>query len=339
VDTKLLIDAIVQQTTVLIAQLSVAAGIRAPLSHLADQIFVDLAREIERQGVSRKVVADMFGMALRGYQRRIQRLSESASVRNRTLWEAVYDFVSEQENVSKERLSERFRNDSAEDVGAVLADLTANGLVYCAGRGATAFYRVVTAADRCGNGAQQDLQNAESLVWVTVYRARKLRFSELQKAFAMPKEKLHSVVESLIKDNRLSVVEPDDDPLLEARTFLVPVGSTQGWEGAVFDHFSAVATAIAAKVNRGPGAKQDDQIGGATLSFDVHSEHPYRREVLELLRRTREEVNRLWDKVVAYNKEHPICDEQKERVSFYCGQNVEPPAHAQEEEERKWSEL
>lgn len=143
-ETKLLIDAIVQQTTVLIAQLSIAAGIRAPLSHLADQIFVDLAREIERQGVSRKVVADMFGMALRGYQRRIQRLSESASIRNRTLWEAVYDFVSEQGNVSRERLSERFRYDSADDVGAVLADLVANGLIYCAGRGPTALYRLVT---------------------------------------------------------------------------------------------------------------------------------------------------------------------------------------------------
>ena len=40
-DTKLLIDAIVQQTTVLIAQLSTAAGIRAPLARLADQVFLD----------------------------------------------------------------------------------------------------------------------------------------------------------------------------------------------------------------------------------------------------------------------------------------------------------
>jgi hypothetical protein len=62
-NAKLLIDAIVQQTTVLIAQLSTAAGIRSPLAHIADQVFLDLAREIEQQGVSRKVVADMFGPA------------------------------------------------------------------------------------------------------------------------------------------------------------------------------------------------------------------------------------------------------------------------------------
>ena len=59
---KILIDGVVQQTTVLIAQLSTAAGIRAPLAHVADQIFVSLANEIEAQGVGRKVVADMFGM-------------------------------------------------------------------------------------------------------------------------------------------------------------------------------------------------------------------------------------------------------------------------------------
>ncbi len=338
-DTKLLIDAIVQQTTILIAQLSVAAGIRAPLSHLADQVFVDLAREIERQGVSRKVAADMFGMALRGYQRRVQRLSESASIRNRTLWEAVYDFVSEQDNVSRERLSERFRHDPPDDVGAVLADLVTNGLIYCAGRGPRAFYRVVTPAERSSNGAQDDLQNAQALVWVTAYRARRIRLSELQKSFALPNEKLQLLVDSLVKENRLSVVEASEDPLLEASTFLVPVGASQGWEGAVFDHFSAVATAIAAKIHRGPGAQRDDQIGGATLSFDVHAEHPYRSDVLGLLQHTRTEVNRLWDKVVAYNKAHPVPDEHKERVSFYFGQNVEAAARTQEREDKKWSDL
>ena len=74
-DSKLLIDAIVRQTTVLLAQLSTAAGIRAPLAHVADQVFVELAKEIEAQGVGKKIVADMFGLALRGYQKKVQRLT------------------------------------------------------------------------------------------------------------------------------------------------------------------------------------------------------------------------------------------------------------------------
>ena len=63
----------------LAAVLAHVPGIRAPLAHVADQVFVALAHEIERQGVGRKVVADMFGMALRTYQKRVQRLGESAS--------------------------------------------------------------------------------------------------------------------------------------------------------------------------------------------------------------------------------------------------------------------
>ncbi|HMJ12174.1 MAG TPA: hypothetical protein VK524_12205 [Polyangiaceae bacterium] len=78
-DTRHLIEGIVQQTTVLIAQISTAAGLRAPLARVADQVFLELAREFEAQGVGRKVVADMFGLALRTYQKKVARLSESAS--------------------------------------------------------------------------------------------------------------------------------------------------------------------------------------------------------------------------------------------------------------------
>lgn len=90
VQTRFIIDAVVQQTTILIAELATAAGVRAPLSHVANQVFLELARAIEAQGVPRKVAADMFGLALRSYQLKVQRLEESATDRDRSLWEAVY---------------------------------------------------------------------------------------------------------------------------------------------------------------------------------------------------------------------------------------------------------
>jgi len=104
---KLLIDGIVRQTTVLIAQVSTSSGVRAPLSHVADQVFFELAREIEAQGVRRRVAADMFGMALRAYQKKMQRLTESASVRDRTLWEAVLSFIGDGE-VTRARIALRW---------------------------------------------------------------------------------------------------------------------------------------------------------------------------------------------------------------------------------------
>ena len=92
-DSQVLIDQVVRQTMVLIAQLATSGGARAPLAHIADRVFLELARELEAQGLSRKVTADMFGVALRSYRRRIQRLSESVTERGRSLWAAVLDFV------------------------------------------------------------------------------------------------------------------------------------------------------------------------------------------------------------------------------------------------------
>jgi hypothetical protein len=61
---------------------------RAPLARIANQVFLDLTNELEAQGISKKVSADMFGMALRAYQRKTQRLKESSTEQGRSLWEA-----------------------------------------------------------------------------------------------------------------------------------------------------------------------------------------------------------------------------------------------------------
>jgi hypothetical protein len=76
----MLIDAIVRQTMVLIAQLATAGGGRAQLSHTANQVFLDLVAALKEQGLGNKVIADMFGMALRTYQTKVQRLSEAAPI-------------------------------------------------------------------------------------------------------------------------------------------------------------------------------------------------------------------------------------------------------------------
>src|SRR5690349_6100935 len=98
---ELLIQAIVRQTTLLIAQLATSGGSRAPLAQVASQVFLDLVRELERQGVSRKVSADMFGLGLRTYQRKIARLTESSSERGRSLWVAVLDFVEARQSATR----------------------------------------------------------------------------------------------------------------------------------------------------------------------------------------------------------------------------------------------
>ena len=66
-NVKLLIDALVRHTMTLIAQLATASGGRTPLAHVANQVFIELVAELERRGVRSRVIADMFGLALRSY--------------------------------------------------------------------------------------------------------------------------------------------------------------------------------------------------------------------------------------------------------------------------------
>ena len=169
-DSRLLIDQIMLQTTVLIAQLSTAAGIRAPLAHIADEVFLHLSDSIEKQGVSRKVAADMFGMALRTYQRRVQAISESLSDRDRTLWEAVLDYIGVDEGRSREEVLHRFRWDDVGAVKAVLHDLVNSGLIYSLKQGGLTLYRVTPENDLKHLASRVKGDSLSSIVWVHIYR-------------------------------------------------------------------------------------------------------------------------------------------------------------------------
>ena len=117
----LLIQAVVRQTTILIAQLATSGHSRAPIAQVASQVFLELVKELERQGVSRKVSADMFGMGLRTYQRKIQRITESSTERGRSLWTALLDFVSSRESVTRAEVLLRFAGDDEALVRSVRA--------------------------------------------------------------------------------------------------------------------------------------------------------------------------------------------------------------------------
>src|SRR6185295_15855984 len=133
VEPGMLIDAIVRQTMVLIAQLATAGGGRAQLSHTANQVFLDLVAALKEQGLGNKVIADMFGMALRTYQTKVQRLSESRTDRGRSLWEVLFAFVQEkgkERAVPRAVILQRFRHDDALVVSGVLRDLVDSGLLY-----------------------------------------------------------------------------------------------------------------------------------------------------------------------------------------------------------------
>lgn len=325
-NTKLLIDAIVRQTTVLIAQLSTAAGIRAPLANIADQVFVELAREIEAHGVSRKVAADMFGLAIRTYQKKVQRLAESVSMSDRTLWQAVLEYVQSEGTTTRRDVLRRFQRDDAMVVSSVLSDLVSSGIVERRGAGDSALYGVAPERDLLQALAGREQDSVTAVVWLTVYRGGGMTPAAIAETLQLELDVVARALETLEGQGLLRCVDVASVPTYQASTFVVPVGAEHGWEAAVFDHFQAVVRAIALKVRRGTARSAPDHVvGGATLGFDIAPGHPYEAQVLGTLQRVREEVNVLWNEVQDYNARHPIADDERTEVLFYFGQTVTGP--------------
>lgn len=317
-NVTLLIDAIVRQTTVLIAHLATSAGVRAPLAHVANQVFYDLVRELEAQGLGRRVVADMFGIALRSYQLKVRRISESISVRERSLWSAVYGFIQESASVRRVRIMERFARDDEQQVRAVLHDLVESGLVFRAGRGLDAVYRAVDPDDVGPDPG--DPEALATFVWALIYREGPLDRVALGERTPVSEAALDAALGRLVADGRVE----RGDAGFEATRFVVPMGSASGFEAALFDHFQAMVAAMCAKLGAPPTRSGgDDRVGGSTWSFDVWPGHPHETEVYGLLARLRAEVAPVRRAVAEYNAAHGEPAEAT-RVTLYLGQGVAP---------------
>ena len=164
----MLIDAIVRQTAVLIARLSIAAGVRSPLGHIADEIFSGLVSELTRQGVSNKVIADMFGMARRSYRQKVHRLGDSASGRGATLWSTVHAFLVERECSTRAEVLERFKQDDEVSVRGILNDLVENGLVVRSGMRDDTRYRAATEEELRDLGTGSGKGDQQAAGWEAV---------------------------------------------------------------------------------------------------------------------------------------------------------------------------
>lgn len=323
-NVRVLIDAVVRQNMVLVATLSTAAGVRAPLAHVANEVFLNLVQELEAQGLRQKVIADMFGLALRSYQRKVQRLTESATEQGRSLWEAVFSYVSERETVSRADVLRRFRFDDEAMVRGVLDDLVESGLVYRKGRLDGTVYRAaddVDGADVADPGER--LESDAALVWVAVYRSGHVARSTLSEQLRLSDGALDRALEHLVANGRVVREGEGADATLHTDACFTPYDESSGWEAALFDHYQAVVAAIVRKLRAGSNrARRDDRVGGSTYSFDVWRGHPFEERVYGLLRRVREEADLLLDEVVRYNEANGRPADAT-RVSFYVGQSLD----------------
>ncbi len=330
-NAQLLIDAVVRQTTVLIAQLATAGGVRAPLAQVANQVFAQLAAELERQGLSRKVTADMFGITLRSYQRKVQRLSESATERGRSLWEAVVYYLEQSPVATRRQVIERFHRDEEENVRGILHDLVESGLAFCSGGDREAVYRLATGEEMEKMRDARKGRGMDDLVCAIILREGPVERERLRKLVKLEPEVLQELVDRLSAEGRVQKQERGDGSFYyRSEKLVVPLGAPVGWEASVYDHYQAVVRTICARLQDDGNCRDDPDAarfrelnGGCTYTFDVGPDHPLEAEVLQTLADIRARCSDLRRRVNEHNQQHgPV--HPGESVVVYAGQCVIP---------------
>jgi hypothetical protein len=326
-DVPLLVDGIVRQTMVLIAQVSTASGQRAPLSQVADRVFLDLVHELERQEVGKKIIADMFGLALRSYQQKVHRLGESATDRGQTLWSAVFGYVRDSKVVTKAQVLRRFVRDDESSVRGILTDLVESGLAYQSGRGDAALFRATGDEDWTRATGSED---ARTLVaWLLVYRHAPATLEQIALELRVEPDAAETLLAPLLKDGRVSVTESQGRRTFSTESCVIPLGAPSGFEAAILDHFRAVSAALAAKIRQGlRRSSPGDTTGGSTFTFEIAKGHALESEVVGALARMRTELIELWNRVREENERRPVVDGY--RVTVYAGQYMERETSSEE---------
>ncbi|HEX2733048.1 MAG TPA: hypothetical protein VHM70_15670 [Polyangiaceae bacterium] len=316
-----LIDAMVRQTSVLLAQLATSGGGRAQLANTANQVFLDLVGSLREQGLGSRVIADMFGLALRTYQERVRKLSESRTIRGKSLWEAVRDHIELQGPILRADVLQRFRYDDVESVRGVLRDLTHAGLVYRTGRGDAVTYRALEREQLTKLAAQSE-ESLLNVVHIAVQQRGPLSRAELCATTALAEDALGHALDALLERELIRREGTGSDERFSSDGCALPYNDPKGWEAAVFDHYQALVGALCAKLELGTrGADLADVIGGSTFGFEVWPGHPNYDEVRGLLKSFRTTCGDLRARVADHNRSC-VAPVERERVITYFGQNV-----------------
>lgn len=321
-NARLLIEAVVRQTTVLLAELATSGGLRAPLANVADRVFIELSRELDEHGVSRSVSADMFGLALRTYLRRIRRYDESATQKGASLWEAILRFVEARPAVSRSAVLDEFAKDDEAQVRSVLQDLTDSGLIFRSGVRAAAVYRAASPEDVSALRRSADHDGFDNVLWAIIRREGPLSLAALADRTALRAGELEAALARLVRDARVEETKSADDVSYGASSMIIPLGSRSGWEAAVYDHFHAVVKTIVCKLRQdADGSAPDDRIGGSTYTFEVWPGHPFAERVYGELARYRAATSELRRQVDDFNAKN-ARPARHDRVTAYFGQCV-----------------
>ena len=240
-----------------------------------------------------------------------------------TLWRAIHDYIAEQGVVSRARVLQRFRYDDEAIVRSVLHDLNENGIAFCTGKGDSALFRLVS-DDEINYEPGRSQAATEAVLWVVIHRFGPITEAEMMEHVKLDADVCREAIDGLLADARIGCDDSGQEPSYSADAYKIPMGTTHGWEAAVFDHYQAVVTTLSQKVRSGDTmAKMKDKIGGSTFCYDLWDGHPQSDQVDSLLSEFRQrcfEVQKEVDSHATNHGDGPTPGHR--RVTVYVGQSM-----------------
>ncbi len=332
-DANLVINAIIRHTVVLIAHLAV--GPRKPLGHIADQVLLQLATELEDQGLSKAVIADMFGMTLRNYRRRFPAERDAAPGQQAQylLRHQIFTHIETQKQATRDEIVDRFARGEPRKATSCLSDLVKMRLLSKTGTGGQTLYIPTPQSVRQDDDLTQAL---DQLVQVTIFRltprAEPTTAAILKEHLSgLADDTLTASLQRLVGQGRVMVHDQmgqEEAAYSCDQCVLTMDEDAEGWEAAVLDHYQAAVTAMVTKLRRKMGDDDgpQDPVGGSTYTFGIWDGHPMEEEVLNFMDRVRAEASALRQRVRQSVKDakadHQMPAQGQKRVVFYMGQMV-----------------
>jgi len=317
----MLIDAILRQTMVLIARLATADGERAPLSHVSNQVFLQLAKELRAKDIGNKIIADMFGITLRAYQSKLRRLEDLSVIDKKSIWQRLVSHMQTKGVATKESILADFGELDGEIVSGILNDLVINGLMTKSGRAKTTTYR--WASESASGAGRSDV--SATFLWVIIHRLGPVSRSELPAL--VPNMKLSDIetaLDSLVQDLRIHVSETDGEPHYASEQCIIDEQNDHGWEASAYDHFRAVSSVLSSRAEKGAvSADIAQHTGGSTYYYEIDDNHPCKDEALSLLAQFRKKTSDLRRRVDEYNASRNTPIVNPSHAIFYMGQSLE----------------
>jgi hypothetical protein len=317
---RLLVDEVVRQTAVLLAELVTRSEERALLSEVQTELLLHLDNELRQRGLSQSARIEALGTTRAAYVQAMKHGRISVTEPSCSLSEAIFRIVTEHGLASREQLAAHFAQDDEERVSGAIERLVGSGLLFRAGRQGAEVLRAPSASDlsqACYLDAETGL---DQLVRAVIYREGPLSFAELTQRLNAGEAKLHACLERLGEQRQVSKVNDGNVTRYGAREFSVPLESPTGMEASVLDHLQAVTRALLHRLQLDV-TRISDENGVSTYTLDVWESHPYSAEARGLLREFRERVSNLRKRIEAYNAASKASRALRP-VRIYFGQRV-----------------